>query len=322
MKRKFSILLAIVFAMAIFNGCGIKENAQNGVDANSTKEKSASHVIATTFAAYDWARNVANGSDGIQISYLVDSSTDMHSYNPSAADIVAYKNADLVIAIGGESEDWLEDIGIDESKILRLSSVVEGKEEEIKEGMQMKEESEEDVELDEHIWLSLKNAKICTNAIKSRFSSLDEENKNIYEENAKDYIEVLDALDKAYEDVVENASCNVLLFGDRFPFRYMIEDYGLDYYAAFTGCSAESEASFDTVTFLAEKVRELGLPAVCHIGNTKIAEQVAKESKTNAMLVEFNSMQSITNQMAESTSYKETMEGNLESLKKALGEVE
>ena len=266
-------------------------------------------VIATTFSAYDWARNVLKDTNGIELLYLVDSSADMHSYTPSASDIVKYKNASLVIAIGGESEEWIEDVGLDESKVLKLISCVE-----------VLQEDGEDGEVDEHIWLSLKNAEVCTGVIADRFSILDKENAETYKENAKQYRESLALLEKRYEDAVGKSEAKVLLFADRFPFAYLVNDYGISHYAAFNGCSAETEASFETVAFLAGKVRELGLPAVCTVGNPDIAKSVVRDSKMDGVeIVEFDALQSVTMTQARDASYLQVMENNLAALNRALG---
>lgn len=316
--KKILTAVAVAILSCAFVACG---NDRASSDGNKDKKV----VIATTFPAYDWARNIAGSSDGIEVRYLVDSNVDLHSYQPSAADLIEYKEADLVICIGGESEEWIEDAGIDESKLLSLINVVDAKEEELVEGMEGEEEEEEskeceeEVEYDEHIWLSLKNAGVCSDAIEKKFADIDPKNAQVYELNLKKYVADLKALDEKYEDAVSNAKCNTLIFGDRFPFRYLASDYGLNYYAAFVGCSAETEASFETIVFLANKVDELKVPAICTIGNRSIAETIAENSRLSSDdIVEFESLQDISNKDSDA-SYLGAMEKNLESLKKALG---
>ncbi len=181
---------------------------------------------------------------------------------------------------------------------------------------------EEEEELDEHVWLSLKNAQILTSAIASALCEVDAKNAEVYKKNLASYNAKLDALDAKYVEAVKAASKNTLVFGDRFPFRYMVEDYNLKYFAAFTGCSAESEASFKTIVFLSEKVNELGLNTVCQIetGNGKIAKTVISNSKNKkAKILTFDSLQSTTaKQIKKGTTYLGAMEKNLEVLKEAL----
>ncbi len=320
MKNKFILILVSIVSMLLFvTGC---ENSVANISTSSSSDKKT--VIATTYSVYDWAKFIAEGTDNLEIKYLVDSNVDLHSYQPSAEDIVAYKSADLVLCIGGESEEWLEDIGLDDSKVCSLMDVVDKREEEIIEGMQIEEEGGEDEEegpeYDEHIWLSLKNAEKCVKEISDRFSALDISNGLMYQNNCNEYVSELILLDKQYEDVVKASACHTLLFGDRFPFRYMVDDYGLDYYAAFIGCSAESEANFETIAFLAKKIDELGLNAVCVISSDHdIANSIISTTESkNQEIVEFDSMQSISNKEADSKSYIDIMKNNLNSLKEAL----
>ena len=178
-------------------------------------------------------------------------------------------------------------------------------------------------EADEHVWLSLKNAKTLVRAISDALQELDPDNKDTYAANASAYIEKLSALDGAYQSAVDGAARKTVLFGDRFPFRYLVDDYGLSYYAAFAGCSAESEASFETVSFLAKKVDELKLPCVLTIEgkNHKIAETIVENTaEKNQKVLTMDSMQSTTSEdVANGTTYLSVMEQNLSMLKEALG---
>jgi len=183
-------------------------------------------------------------------------------------------------------------------------------------------EHEHEHEYDEHVWLSLRNAAKLVKAISSAMESLDEEHAETYKKNAEAYCAKLDELDKRYVAVVEAASCKTLLFGDRFPFRYLTDDYDLTYYAAFTGCSAESEASFETIKFLTTKVDELNLSAVMTIEgpNHKIAETIVENTKLkNQKILTLNSLQSMTSEdIKNGITYLSVMESNLEVLKDAL----
>lgn len=183
------------------------------------------------------------------------------------------------------------------------------------------ENTSEVTEYDEHIWLSMKNAMIVVEEIKNVMKELDNENAHLYEQNTDTYVNELQALDKKYEETVNLGSRKVLLFGDRFPFRYLVEDYGLTYYAAFPGCSAETEASFETIVFLAEKVREHNLPCILTIDGSD--KSIAESIKSNVgnkeiEILTLNSLQSVSKDSLETTTYLSVMEENLEVLKQAL----
>ena len=184
------------------------------------------------------------------------------------------------------------------------------------------EGEEEEPEYDEHVWLSVKNAEVLSKAIADALEKADPDHKDIYQENASAYSEKLKDLDAKYQEVVDGASQKTLLFGDRFPFRYLVDDYGLSYYAAFVGCSAESEASFDTISFLANKVDELGLKDIMAIENSnqKIAKTIIENTKEkNQKILTLDTMQSTTSDdVKNGTTYLSVMEKNLEVLKEAL----
>ena len=180
----------------------------------------------------------------------------------------------------------------------------------------------EEKEYDEHVWLSLKNTKQLCNAIAEALEEIDPERADIYDANMVAYEEKLDDLDAQYQETVDNAKQKTLLFGDRFPFRYLVDDYGLSYYAAFAGCSAESEASFETISFLAKKVDELGLKNIMTIekSDQKIAKTIIENTATkDQKILTLDSMQSTTSDdIANGETYLSAMEKNLEVLKEAL----
>ena len=334
-NRLFAVMSGIILILSVLTGCGATSQQPDkitpDVPTGSTQEQnkvsqeiSAKTVIATTFAAYDWAKNVIGTSDKVQVKYLVDSKVDLHSYQPSAEDILEYQNSDLILAIGGESEEWIKKLSVDD-KVISLIDCVSAKEEELIEGMQCEEEeeaekSEEEPEYDEHIWLSLINAKTCVQKISDELSKLDPDNAEIYSENSKAYIAELDMLNEEYKNMIDKAAYKTILFGDRFPFRYLVDDYGLDYYAAFVGCSAETEASFETIAFLANKINALSLRFVCVIGpDHSIADAIIRSTDTkDQTIVTLDSIQSISNKEADSLSYLDIMRQNLKSLTRVL----
>lgn len=332
MKKIITLMLVAVLAVCALSGCG---TSKSGEDKNDKKIK----IVTTIFPEYDWVMQIlGDKADKADVTMLLDKGVDLHSYQPSTADIAKISEADVFIYVGGESDEWVEDV-LKEAKnkklkVINLMDVMgdKAKEEEVKEGMQPEEEEhaeeakdgkeEEEVEYDEHVWLSLKNAKIFTKKIADVLSEVDKDDAKTYQANYESYAKKLDDLDKKYADAVASAKNKTLVFGDRFPFRYLVNDYGLDYYAAFVGCSAESEASFETVTFLAKKIDELGLGNILTIEgkNHKIAKTVVDNTKNkDQKVLTMDSMQSTTSKdVKDGATYLGIMEKNLEVLKEAL----
>ena len=330
--------VAIVFVLLMmFVACGVDSEKK----APANKKFS---VVATIYPQYDWLKNViGERADAVDLKLLIKNGMDMHSYKPSAQDIASIAKADLVVYVGGESDEWIEKALAATPKDGRIAlNLMKAlgdhvKKEEIVEGMQAedhehhehaeKHEDEhhhhEEVENDEHIWLSLVAAKYLLSDIVKALAKIDTANAETYKTNATDYTVKLNELDDEYADAVGEATHRTILFGDRFPFRYLVDDYGIKYYAAFAGCSAESEASFETVTFLANKMDSLALPAILTIDGSdgKIARAILDASKNskNAQVLTLNSMQSVTDeQIKAGADYLSMMRDNLEVLKKAL----
>jgi len=330
MKKITALLLALLMLVGALAGCG-KQN-----DTNKTDKLS---IVTTIFPEYDWVREIlGDKADNAEVTMLLDNGVDLHSYQPTADDIVKISDCDLFIYVGGESDGWVEDALKNapnkDRKVIRLLDVLgdSAKAEETVEGMQEEEHDheeeghghEEEAEYDEHIWLSLKNAQVLVAAISEALQESDPARKDTYAANAAAYAEKLSALDGEYRAAVDSGKYKTLLFGDRFPFRYLADDYGLDYYAAFPGCSAETEASFETVSFLAGKMDALGLPCVLTIEGTqhKIAETIVQNTaQKNQQVLTMDSMQAVTaNDASSGVSYLSIMEKNLSVLKKALGQ--
>ena len=336
MKKLLSVLLAVALSLACFTACG--SPAASSIAASAQPKKL--HIVTTCFPVYDWVRQLlGDDADNVELTMLLDDGVDLHSYQPTAQDIVKIADCDMFVYVGGESDEWVED-ALEEAinpsmKVIDLLEVLGDatKTEEVVEGMQTDDHDEGDDEhdhehhddedeLDEHVWLSVKNAQLFCGVIADALQSLDPTHKDAHAANAAAYVAELAALDSAYQATVDSAARRVLLFGDRFPFRYLVDDYGLDYYAAFVGCSAETEASFETVAFLANKVDELHLPCVLTIEGAqhRIAETIVQNtaSKDQVVLV-LDSMQSMTSADAENgTTYYSVMEANLAVLKQAL----
>ncbi|MBQ7961684.1 MAG: zinc ABC transporter substrate-binding protein [Clostridia bacterium] len=280
-------------------------------------------VVTTVFPVYDWTRNVTG--DMCNVIYLDKSGADMHSFEPTASDIVLLAEADVFIHIGGVSDKWVDSAinsaENDSLKVLSLMTVTGVLEEETVEGMQIHDHGEADTdEYDEHIWLSLKKAQTAVNAICDTLCKADSENAETYKSNAAAYTDKLSELDGKYASLMSEAKRNTILVADRFPFRYLTEDYGIEYFAAFPGCSAESEASFETMTFLIEKTKELSLPCILVIEKSdgKLADTISRE--TGVKVLTLGSCQSVTQADADKgLTYLSVMENNLTTLTEALG---
>ena len=338
MRKKFRILaalLAVCLGAVILSGCAGSPSSAPSVPAgDGSGEGKTLRVVATIFPVYDWARQVVGDLPGVELVWLQDTGVDLHSYQPSAADLLNLSSCDLFLYVGGESDSWvegaLEEAVNPDLQALNLLEALgdKARPEELTEGMQAEDDHDghdhdhEEETADEHIWLSLRNASLLTGALADALGRLDPDNAGAYAANAAAYQEQLAALDAEYQAAVENASASALLFGDRFPFRYLADDYGLEVYAAFPGCSAETEASFETVAFLAGKVDQLDLPAVLTIegSDQRVARTIIQNTAAqDAALLRLDSMQGTTAQdAAGGASYLSIMESNLAVLKTAL----
>jgi zinc transport system substrate-binding protein len=278
-------------------------------------------VVTTIFAPYDFARQIAG--DKAEISMLLPPAAESHSFEPSPKDIIKIQNSDIFIYVGGESDEWvdviLESMDTSEMKIVTLIDCVDKLEEEIVEGMQEEEEEEEGTVYDEHVWTSPKNAKLIVQKITAALSEADPQNASYYEQNAQKYLGELDLLDAQFQNVVNNSNRKTIIFADRFPFRYFVHAYGLQYFAAFPGCSTETEASAATVKFLIDKVKAEKIPVVFHIelSNEKMANTVAEASGAKIMLL--HSAHNISKaDFEKGLTYLELMKQNVLNLKEAL----
>ena len=374
-KRKWLAgLLTGALALGTITGCGstpaesendttavvgIEEDAKkaDSIDGNESTSGDASDasmkIVTTIFPEYDWVKTLlGDKAENADMTLLLDNGVDLHSYQPTAEDMVKIKECDMFVYVGGESDTWVEDVLAsaenEDMVVINLLDVLGDsvKNEEIVEGMEHEHDHEDadhedgddhedadqedgeehehdhEEEKDEHVWLSLKNASVLCEEIATQLGTIDEANKDYYMSNYEDYKAELDALDEEYQAAVDAGSKDTILFGDRFPFRYMVDDYGLNYYAAFAGCSAESEASFDTVIFLAGKVDELGLPAILTIegADHDIAETVKENTNSgDQKILTMNSLQSTTSKdIEEGTTYLSVMRSNLDVLKEAV----
>ena len=308
MKKFLPIILSVLLLLALCACAAPREAADDG----------KLRVVTTIVPVYDWTKNLlGDNADAISLRLLLDEGVDMHSFQPAVSDLAALRDCELLIYVGGESDEWIDEAleaqGTDAPRALKLIDALGERAltEELVEGMQGEAEDAPD----EHIWLSLKNAQILCSAIRDALIEMDGAHARGYEAACAVYEAKLQTLDAAYQAALDAAGQNTLLIADRFPFRYLTEDYGLNYYAAFSGCSADTEASFNTVVFLADKLNELALGSVCVIENSdeKLARTVIDSSGREARILVLDSMQG-----AGEGDYLTRMTRNLETLKEAL----
>ncbi len=328
-------LLAVCLAGVLLAGCaGSSSSGPSAAPSGSSQPQQGEslQVVTTIFPIYDWARQVIGDVPGVELVWLQDTGVDMHSYQPSAEDMLKLSSCDVFLYVGGTSDSWvdgaLKEAVNPDMKVLSLLEILgdNARLEELTEGMQAEDHEGHDHgdedEYDEHVWLSVKNASLLTQSIADTLAQLDPDHADAYAANAAAYEAQLADLDAQYQAAVDAASVKTVLFGDRFPFRYLTEDYGLEVYAAFPGCSAETEASFETIAFLAGKVDELHLPAVLTIENSdqRVAQTIIQNTASkDAALLRLDSMQGTSAEdVAAGTTYLSIMESNLDVLKAAL----
>ena len=342
----FSAAVSMLIAGA--SGCAQNASAASVPDDKADKIK----IVCTIFPEYDWVKRImGDKADNAEITYLLGNGIDLHNFQPTANDMIGISDCDLFLYVGGESDEWAEDalegaVNKDMKAINLLETVGDRvRTEEIKEGMQAEDEHEhhhdddddeedhdedhdhehhygDEPEYDEHVWLSVKDAKLICAEIADKLCEIDAQNADTYKSNLAAYTAELDALDSDFAALAENAKEKTLIFGDRFPFRYFTDDYGLDYYAAFVGCSAETEASFETIVFLARKADELGAKTIYTIekSDKSIAQTIINSTASkDQTIAELNSLQSVSMAQADGgDSYISLMRRNYDVLKETL----
>ena len=318
MIKKITALMLVL----IITATGLCDCGDTGEEAEGIQ------IVCTVFPYYDWVRNLTKGAENVNLTLLLDSGTDLHSYQPAAADIVKISSADLFIYTDGTSDKWVSDVlktaSNNSSVVLPMMTNLPEESlfcvEAIGEEEHNHGEEEHNHAADEHVWLSLKNAMTLSEAIKNVLCDLDPDNAGIYTANFTEYYGELENLHKAYEMTFSECQNDTVVFADRFPFIYLVNDYGLSYRAAFAGCSAESEASFETVKRLAGEIDSLGLSAILitETSDGSVANTVKDSTRDkNQEILVLNALQSVTKADLE-CSYTEVMTENLAILKKAL----
>lgn len=324
MKRIPAIFLSALLSVLGLSAC----NSSTDTSSSSSNDKIS--VVTTIFPQYDFVRQIAG--DNVELTMLLPPGSESHSFEPTPQDIITIESCDVFIYVGGESDAWVDEIldSMDTSsmQIISMMGYVDVVEEEILEGMETDEEhgngtsdydDDDEVEYDEHVWTSLRNSESIVQAISDKLCEIDGNNAETYKTNTEVYIKELSALDAELKGIADNAKRKTIVFGDRFPFRYFADDYGLTCFAAFPGCSTETEASAETVAFLIDKVSDENLPVVFFIefSNQKMADTISEGSNAKPLLL--HSCHNISaNDFNNGVTYLELMKQNAVNLKEAL----
>ena len=312
---KLKKIITGVLAAFMLAGCAPKQQQ------NTTKLK----IVATTFPQYDWIREIiGKDNTNVDLQLLMKNGGDLHSYQPTAGDIANIADANLFVYVGGESDEWVDDALEEKTnkdmKVVNMMQTLGDDIDEEEEGLEKESEDHdhEEIEYDEHVWLSLKRAQKIVKAIADELVELDPTNAKKYQANAEAYIAKLSSLDKSYESTVNTVKDKTWIFADRMPFHYLAKDYGITTYAAFNGCSTETNASFDTIVTLAKYVDEFGINHIMTIEGSdhKLAKAVIENTtEKNQEILTLNSLQSVSqSDIDKGLTYYGAMEENLKVL--------
>ncbi len=318
LKKIAAFALILILALSVLSACAPQE-------ADATKNGIS--IVSTVFPSYDFARQITAGTNA-NVSLLLQPGEEVHSFDPTSQDIIRVQSADLFLYVGGENDTWVEGVlgGLDKSvNTFRMMDYVTLYDEELVEGMQPEAEdpaataTADAHEWDEHVWTAPVNAIAIVKAMTAELTAIDPDNAAAYQANSDAYIKQLEALDKSFRDVVDSASRKTVVFADRFPVRYFVEEFGLKYYAAFPGCSAETEPSAATVASLIDHVKAEKIPVVFYIemSNQQMANTVAEATGAQPML--FHTCHNVTKAEFESgATYLSLMQNNVLALIAAL----
>ncbi len=311
MKNIIKLFIVLVIVIGIVCGC------------KKVEKQDKLSIVTTNFTSYDFVRAIVKDNKNVEVKMLLKPGSDMHSYEPTPKDIISIEDSDLFVYNGGESEEWvddiLDDIDTKNTQIVKMMDLVNLSEEEVIEGMESDEEESEEKEYDEHVWTSPANAIKIIRSLEGDIIKMDVTGSKLYEDSANEYISKLEEIDKDIKEIVSNAKRKTIVFGDRFPLRYFVDEYGLKYYAAFPGCSEQTEASSKTISYLIEKVKKEKIPVVFHIelSSDKISKTISKE--TGVKVKEFNAVHNISkDDFNDGVTYVDLMNENIKVLKEAL----
>lgn len=328
-KKIIALLLGVLVLIVSIGGCS----------SENKKDKEKLSIVTTIFPQYDFLREITKGVDNVEVKMLLKPGQESHDYDPSSKDIMSINDADMFVYVGGESDEWVDDVlkSVDKDKmtVVTLMDSVKPVEEEVKEGMdsehhhedgeehehekEHEHEENDEVEYDEHVWTSPANAIAIVEDLRDELCRIDNDNSKIYKKNSEEYINKLKELDSEIRNTVDNGVRKTIVVADRFPLRYFCDEYGLDYYAAFPGCSTSTEPSSNTLIFLTNKVKELNIPCIFTIemSNKNVANHIANE--TNVKILEFNSCHNVSkDDYKAGKTYLDYMHENLNNLKEAL----
>lgn len=329
-SKLFSAFIPASVLLLLLSGCASPGTA-------GSEDSGKIRAVATIFPQYDFLRQI--GGDHLELTMLLKPGAESHSFEPTPADMITVSQSDLFVYVGGDSDAWvetiLESVDVSEKEIVTLMDCVETVAEEDVEGMETHghahdhededptaadgDHDHEDAEQDEHVWTSPRNAVRIVEKLRDALIAVDPENAGDYTQNAADYIDRLNLLDQEFQETVDTAKRHTIILGDRFPFRYLADAYGLDYYAAFPGCSSESEASAKTIAFLIDKVKEEQIPVVFSIelSNEKMTDSICEA--TGATKLQLHSCHNVTrDDFEQGITYLDLMERNVQALKEAL----
>jgi len=321
MKKTLPVITAAILLLSCLNGCAGTGGTTENVPSGDAKLQ----IASTVFPTYDFAKQICGNT--AEVTLLVPPGSEIHSFEPSAQDLIRIRNCDLFLYTGGESDSWVDDLlssAGDGVKTIKMMDCVDTVAEEVVDGMtsghEHEHEHEETAEYDEHVWTSPQNAMLIAEAITDAVCELSPGNKEFYQSNEEDYLAQLNSLDESFSDFFATVSNKTLIFGDRFPLRYFADEYGLTYYAAFPGCSTQTEPSAATIAFLTDKVRREEISTVFYIefSNHLVADSIAES--TGARTAMFHACHNVSpEELSEGVTYLSLMKQNLETLKKAMG---
>lgn len=303
-----SAALALVIAASVFAGCS---NSQKQEEDGKLK------VITSNFPPYDFLREIGGGR--INLSMLISPGAESHSYEPTPKDIADVNSCDVFVYTGGNSDQWVGSLissgDNEDMKVVKMMDCVELLEEPEEEDHDHQGEEA----MDEHVWTSPKNAVIIVEKLAQTLAEADPENAGFYNENAEAYIEKLENLDNEFRETIDNSERKTLVFGDRFPFGYLVNEYGLDYISAFPGCSTDTEASAADIAKIIDYVNENDIPVVFYIelSSGKTADTICEATGAKKLLL--HSCHNVSKEDFENgVTYLQLMENNLANIKEAL----
>lgn len=316
MKKTTLFIILLSLFVPFFTCCGAL--------SEDIKDTDKIRITCTSFAAFDWTRQITKGSEAVEVRLLTEGGVDIHNYVPSVADAARISSSDMIIYIGSQAESFIEESAGEGAELINLLSLLGENALEIPKSVTDDHDHDHHAhgEYDEHVWLSLKNARFFCEVICQRISAADEENAGLYKNNCETYVNELLDLENAFYEAAEEGRVRLMMFADRFPFTYLFHDCGVDFYAAFEGCSSESEATFETVAVLSELLKnsELGFVIITEGSDARLANTVIGTSgKSGVQVITMNSIQQVSkDRIAKGVTYIDIMKENLVAFKKAL----